>query len=99
VEPVSDNDLRAIRDAILKDPTIDVVEVQGHTDDTGDPVFNAHLAQERAEEVRRWLIGVGTPANKLVAKGYGDQTPIGDNRIFDGRQKNRRVEFKVIKKQ
>ena len=98
VEPVTDELLRGIRDAIMSDPSIDVVEVQGHTDDSGDPRFNAHLALGRAEEVRRWLIGVGVPANKLVAKGFGDQAPVGDNRIFDGRQQNRRVDFKVIKK-
>jgi outer membrane protein OmpA-like peptidoglycan-associated protein len=82
----------------MSDPTIDIVEVQGHTDDSGDPQFNASLALGRAEEVRSWLIGVGVPASKLVAKGYGDRAPVGDNRIFDGRQKNRRVDFKVIKK-
>jgi outer membrane protein OmpA-like peptidoglycan-associated protein len=98
VEPVTDALLRSIRDAIMSDPTIDVVEVQGHTDDSGDAQFNAGLALARAEEVRSWLIGVGVPANKLVAKGYGDRVPVGDNRIFDGRQKNRRVDFKVIKK-
>jgi outer membrane protein OmpA-like peptidoglycan-associated protein len=98
VEPVTDDQLRAIRDSIVKDPTIELVEVRGHTDDSGDPQFNAQLALERAEAVRGWLIAVGTPANKLVAKGYGDQAPVGDNRIFDGRQKNRRVEFKVIKR-
>ncbi|HLM71929.1 MAG TPA: OmpA family protein, partial [Polyangiaceae bacterium] len=98
VEPVTNELLRGIRDAIMSDPTIDIVEVQGHTDDSGDPQFNASLALGRAEEVRSWLIGVGVPANKLVAKGYGDRAPVGDNRIFDGRQKNRRVDFKVIKK-
>lgn len=97
-EPVTDEQLRSIKDAIMGDPSIDMVEVQGHTDDSGDASFNANLALERAQEVRRWLIGVGVPASKLVAKGYGDRVPVGDNRIFDGRQKNRRVDFKVIKK-
>lgn len=98
VEPVTDEFLRGIRDAIMGDPSIDIVEVQGHTDDSGDPQFNASLALARAEEVRSWLIAAGVPANKLVAKGYGDRVPVGDNRIFDGRQMNRRVDFKVVKK-
>jgi outer membrane protein OmpA-like peptidoglycan-associated protein len=98
VEPVTDEMLRGIKDAIMGDPSIEMVEVQGHTDDSGDASFNANLALERAQEVRRWLIGAGVPASKLVAKGYGDRAPVGDNRIFDGRQKNRRVDFKVIKK-
>jgi outer membrane protein OmpA-like peptidoglycan-associated protein len=95
IDPVSDDLLKEVRDAISQHPEIKKIEVQGHTDDSGDTEFNNHLSQERADAVRQWLITAGVPAGKLVAKGYGSTVPIADNRIKDGRQKNRRVAFVV----
>ena len=95
---ITDEQLRAIRDELERHPEIEQIEIQGHTDDSGDPRFNERLSQERAAAVRDWLVAVGVPSQKLVVRGYGHDAPIGDNRIFDGREQNRRVVFKVLKR-
>ena len=56
------------------------------------------LSTQRAEAVRQWLVTAGIAADKLIAKGYGHTQPIADNRIREGRQKNRRVHFAVIER-
>ncbi|WP_437682751.1 OmpA family protein [Sorangium sp. So ce131] len=98
VDPVSDEILYEVRDAIQQNPDIELVEVQGHTDDSGSEEYNLRLSQERADAVLSWLVAAGVPRERLVAKGYGFEHPLGDNRVKTGRQKNRRVQFMIIKR-
>lgn len=98
VAPISDELLREVRDVIEQNPDIELVEVQGHTDDSGSEEFNLRLSQQRADAVLSWLVAAGVPREKLVAKGYGFERPLGDNRVKTGRQKNRRVQFVIIKR-
>ncbi len=72
-----------------------IVEVQGHTDNTGKAEINKELSQKRANAVMDYLIKQGVPAERLSAKGYGDEQPVADNKTKAGRAKNRRVEFKI----
>ena len=72
-----------------------VVEVQGHTDNTGKAEVNKELSQKRADAVMNYLVGKGVPAERLSAVGYGPDMPIADNKTKAGRAKNRRVEFKI----
>ena len=72
-----------------------VIEVSGHTDNTGDPEINRTLSQRRAEAVRAGLVADGVPADQLVAKGYGSDQPVADNATEDGRFRNRRIEYRV----
>ncbi|MCF8267299.1 MAG: OmpA family protein [Ignavibacteriales bacterium] len=74
-----------------------VVEVSGHTDNVGNAAKNKTLSQERAESVRNWLIEKGIDAERLVAKGYGADKPIANNKTAEGKAKNRRIEFKRIR--
>jgi len=69
------------------------VEVAGHTDNVGTPEANLKLSDERAKAVMAGLVERGVPAARLTAKGYGQASPIADNRSEDGRAKNRRVEL------
>lgn len=69
------------------------VEVGGHTDNVGKPDANLTLSDQRAKAVMAALIERGVPAARLTAKGYGQTTPVADNRTEDGRAKNRRVEL------
>ncbi len=78
-------------------PEIDV-EVQGHTDHIGSDEYNLKLSQKRAEAVRDYLIDkhMIEPV-RLIPVGYGERKPIADNSTEEGRQKNRRVEFLILK--
>ncbi|EYF07619.1 OmpA family protein [Chondromyces apiculatus] len=98
VDRISDEILYEVRDAIQQDPSIEQVEVQGHTDDEGTEQYNLDLSQQRADAVRKWLVQAGVPESKLIAKGYGFEKPLGDNRVRTGRQKNRRVQFMITKR-
>jgi len=77
-------------------PTL-IIEISGHTDNTGTPEINTKLSQDRADAVRNYLIKKGIAANRLTAKGYGDTEPVADNNSDIGKQKNRRTEVRIIK--
>jgi len=72
-----------------------VVEVQGHTDNTGKAEVNKSLSQKRADAVKDYLVKKGVAAERMTAVGYGQEVPIADNKTKAGRAKNRRVEFKI----
>jgi outer membrane protein OmpA-like peptidoglycan-associated protein/uncharacterized protein YidB (DUF937 family) len=74
-----------------------VLEVAGYTDNTGDAALNLALSQKRAEAVREALIKYGADADMLVAKGYGEADPVASNDTAEGRLKNRRIEYHVVK--
>ena len=74
-----------------------VLEIAGYTDNTGDAALNLALSQRRAEAVREALIEYGAAPDMLVAKGYGEADPIASNDTAEGRLKNRRIEYHVVK--
>ncbi|HDR68345.1 MAG TPA: OmpA family protein, partial [Bacteroidaceae bacterium] len=78
-------------------PTVQL-EISGHTDNTGTYKINSKLSRDRAKAVVDYLTGRGIPATRLVYEGYADTQPIAPNDTAAGRERNRRVEFKVISK-
>lgn len=74
------------------------VEVGGHTDNIGSPEYNVNLSGDRAKAVVDYLVSRGVPLKRLWWKGYGDKKPISTNAHERGRAKNRRVEFKILKR-
>ncbi|TXC77064.1 OmpA family protein [Luteibaculum oceani] len=78
------------------------VEISSHTDWFGTDSYNEDLSQRRAQSVVDYLIKKGIPAERLVAKGYGEKQPIAPNQNPDGsdnpvgRAKNRRTEFRIV---
>jgi outer membrane protein OmpA-like peptidoglycan-associated protein len=88
--------LAEVADVLARNPTVRV-EIQGHTDNSGDPAQNKVLSQQRAESVRSWLVNSGIEAGRLEAKGYGDEQPIVPNLTPESRARNRRVQFTLVK--
>jgi outer membrane protein OmpA-like peptidoglycan-associated protein len=78
-------------------PELELVEIQGHSAKTGQPKRTLDLSAKRAEAVRKYLMDKGVDAERLVAKGYGEEQPVADNATEEGRQQNRRVEFVVLR--
>jgi outer membrane protein OmpA-like peptidoglycan-associated protein len=87
--------LSEIADVLLRNPQAAHVQVQGHTDNVGDPEANLTLSQQRAESVVQWLVAAGVGADRLEAKGYGDSRPLVPNLTPGNRARNRRVQFIV----
>jgi len=73
------------------------IEISGHTDNKGSRVTNQKLSAARAKAVVDYLVKKGGTASRLESKGYAFDQPIATNDTKDGRQQNRRVEFKVLK--
>ncbi|WP_099092670.1 OmpA family protein [Acinetobacter larvae] len=72
------------------------VKIIGHTDSSGVPQKNLQLSLERAEAVKKYLIGKNIPAERLSTTGLGSEKPVADNATAEGRKKNRRIEFEVL---
>lgn len=72
------------------------VEISGHTDNVGSDAANVKLSDDRAKSVVNYLIKEGVPAGRLIAKGYGASKPLAGNETNEGRQLNRRTEFKIV---
>lgn len=89
--------LQAIAQIFQEHPEIELVEVQGHTDDTGNEDLNRRLAQGRAEAVVKWLVRHGVSKDRLTPKGYGASEPVATNETEEGRAKNRRVRFVILR--
>lgn len=73
------------------------LEIQGHTDSQGREVMNLNLSQARAQSVLNELRARRVLTATYSAKGYGESAPIADNDTEDGREANRRIEFKLIR--
>ncbi len=99
--PESKIELQQLIVFLIQNPDLKI-EIAAHTDNKGNADYNLKLSQERAKSVADFLISKGINANRLVAKGYGMTQPIAYNNNPDGsdnaegRQKNRRIIFKVL---
>jgi outer membrane protein OmpA-like peptidoglycan-associated protein len=71
------------------------LKIDGHTDNVGNDDFNMKLSDGRAASVRKYLISKGIDESRLESEGFGETTPVADNKTATGRSKNRRVEMKV----
>jgi len=74
------------------------IEISGHTDNQGSLTTNEKLSAARAKAVVDYLIAKGISASRLESAGYAFKQPIASNDTEEGRQQNRRVEFKVLSK-
>ncbi len=78
-------------------PTMNI-EISSHTDNKGTDEYNQKLSQMRAQSVVDYLIEKGIIRQRLIAKGYGESVPVAENETDEGRQQNRRTEFKILSK-
>ncbi|MCB1536866.1 MAG: OmpA family protein [Rhodoblastus sp.] len=80
---------------VLKDCAGVRVEIAGHTDNVGNPVFNKDLSLRRAQAVAKALTARGIAADRMSPEGFGPERPIAGNDTREGRAQNRRTEFVV----
>jgi K(+)-stimulated pyrophosphate-energized sodium pump len=84
--------------AILKAYPQTHLTIGGYTDNTGDAAANLQLSQDRANNVTAELVKLGIARDRLPAKGYGEEHPVGDNATEAGRAQNRRISMLVTQK-
>ncbi|HEX2684987.1 MAG TPA: OmpA family protein [Kofleriaceae bacterium] len=95
--PVSFGLLDEVAKVLTDNPQIELVQIEGHTDSTGTAAINRKLSQQRAESVMTYLASKGVSHSRLKAKGFGPDKPVADNNTDEGKEKNRRVEFNIVK--
>lgn len=84
--------VREIVKVLANNPSL-VIRIEGHTDNVGDAATNKVLSENRAKSVMNAIVAAGIDATRLSAVGFGQESPIADNRTEEGRAKNRRVEL------
>ncbi|MET0402930.1 MAG: OmpA family protein [Cystobacter sp.] len=77
----------------IKDAGSGRIELAGHADERGTEEYNLQLSQKRAASVRKYLVDLGVPANRLKTVGYGENKPVEQGASEDAWAANRRVEF------
>jgi outer membrane protein OmpA-like peptidoglycan-associated protein/tetratricopeptide (TPR) repeat protein len=97
LRPESTNELERLTKLLTDVPTLKI-EISGHTDSKGADTYNKTLSNNRAKAVVDYLITKGIAADRLTSVGYGEEQPIDTNDTEDGRQMNRRTEFKILSK-
>ena len=91
--------LRAVAKTILLNPEIQLVEVQGHTDERGSDSYNLDLSQRRAASVMRFLAGERVESARITSQGYGETIPLDLHHGEKAWARNRRVEFVIVKRE
>lgn len=86
--------LNQVAELMKKNPNY-TLEIEGHTDNTGDAAKNMDLSQRRANTIKKYLVTKGIDEKRLTAQGFGDTRPLVPNDSEENKAKNRRVEFKV----
>ena len=96
LKPESFPELDRIVDLMKKEKTM-TVEISGHTDSTGPDDYNMWLLEWRANAVAKYLTQKSIKKNRVAVTFFGETKPTVSNDTKTGRDKNRRVEFKIIK--
>lgn len=89
------NELVKLKELLERNPGM-TIELRGHTDNLGTVEHNQRLSESRAKAVVDHLVSMGIDKSRLSWKGFGKSEPVADNSTAAGRQKNRRVEYKVL---
>ncbi len=95
ITPESYLELNKLVQYMLRHPSMEI-RINGHSDNTGMEFKNQRISEERAKAVFEYLISKGVQ-NKMYFKGFGSKQPLADNSTDEGKARNRRVEFEVIK--
>ena len=95
LKPESEPELKRILQ-VMKENNALVIEISGHTDNTGSDEINNKLSLERANAVRENILKGGIDQARIKTRGYGKSKPKADNATEEGRQINRRVEIEIL---
>jgi outer membrane protein OmpA-like peptidoglycan-associated protein len=98
IQPRSYPILDAVAATLEGNPSIQLIEIQGHTDERGNDAYNLDLSDKRAKAVEKYLADKGVEAKRLTAHGYGETQPVDRRSNEAAWAKNRRVAFLILKR-
>ncbi len=90
-------ELNRVVEFLKENPKVEIT-IAGHTDSIGSNWYNKNLSSARAKAVADYIISHSISESRISYEGYGENKPLADNGTEEGRQKNRRVEFIIMKK-
>ncbi|MBO9613709.1 MAG: OmpA family protein [Dyadobacter sp.] len=96
VTPSSFAELDKVAETMKAYPTMEIL-LEGHTDNQGEVQKNIKLSSDRVEQVKKYLLSKGIDGKRIQTKAWGPTRPIASNLTEQTRQKNRRVEFTILK--
>jgi OmpA-OmpF porin, OOP family len=96
LRPESYIELDRVVKLLTENPAIEI-EMSAHTDSKGSDDYNLKLSDNRAKSVMEYILSKGIATSRIVSQGYGETKPVATNETDEGRQLNRRVEFKITK--
>jgi outer membrane protein OmpA-like peptidoglycan-associated protein/opacity protein-like surface antigen len=96
IVPQSYKTLNDIVNILKRYPTYSL-KIEGNTDNQGNESANHKLSKRRAEACLNYFVSKGIGAERLKSFGFGSKRPLANNNTLEGRQQNRRVEFKLVK--
>ncbi len=98
LKSASNKELNNLLQLLKQNPAMEI-EISGHTDSKGSDDYNKVLSRKRAQAVVNWLVSKGIAKDRLRFEGYGESRPLASNDDeLEGRELNRRTEFKILKK-
>ncbi len=97
--PGADVYLTQVLGVLKQNPDVLKLEIQGHTSSEGGAEYNLRLSNDRATAVFNWLVSRGVEAKRLAPRGYGLTQPLMPNDSEPNRQRNRRVQFRLVERQ
>lgn len=98
ISPGAGQRLQSLAQTLARYPESQVV-VRGYTDSVGSEASNLRLSEDRANNVRNYLVSAGVAPSRVTAMGFGEQFPVATNATEAGRQQNRRVEVEIVPQQ
>lgn len=96
LRPESFIELNRVVQLLNENPAIEI-EMSAHTDSRGTDEYNFVLSDKRAKSVMDYILSKGINPDRITSQGYGESKPVATNDTDEGRQLNRRVEFKIMK--
>ncbi|NVB83795.1 MAG: OmpA family protein [Kofleriaceae bacterium] len=90
--------LDAVAATLQGNPSIQLIEIQGHTDERGNDAYNLDLSDRRAAAVKQYLVDHGVEDKRLTSQGYGETQPLVRESNEKAWAKNRRVAFLILKR-
>jgi outer membrane protein OmpA-like peptidoglycan-associated protein len=90
------SDLKLALDLLNELPDL-AIEINGHTSNEGKEIHNLQLSQKRAQAVKTWLVSNGITESRLTSVGKGSTESISPNDTEENKEKNRRIEFVIVK--